>query len=462
MTLADVAKVAGVSAITASRALNTPNRVSQGAQKRVRDAVERTGYVPNMVAGGLASSRSRLVAALVPTIAGPVFLETVQALTEALAESGYQLMLGQSGYGGAREDALLDAIIGRRPDGIVLTGIMHSAEGRRRLLAAGIPVVETWDLTPTPIDMLVGFSHEKVGHAVAEYLFAQGRRKLAIVTADDHRAGLRRKGFEETATRLGIASPSVTARLFGVFVKDGIDPFMAEASVLPYDIANTLVELAIHDAGVRVGYWRSVSHALNCFANESFIDELASAAGKDPVAYRTAMLTGKDAERYRNVLSIATTKAGWGKAPKGRFHGVALMEGYGTYVAQVSEVSIDKGEIRVHKVTCAVDCGMMVNPDIVKAQVESSVAYGMSAALLSKITFKDGMVEQSNFHDYQVLRMNQMPVVDVHLVQSTEKPGGIGEPVVATCGPSVANAVFAATGKRVRKLPIEAADLKTA
>ena len=202
-------------------------------------------------------------------------------------------------------------------------------------------------------------------------------------------AGLDADG-KPVAMKFRITSPSVTARLFGVFVKDGIDPFMAEASVLPYDIPNTLVELAIHDAGVRVGYWRSVSHALNCFANESFIDELASAAGKDPVAYRTAMLTGKDAERYRNVLSIATSKAGWGKAPKGRFHGVALMEGYGTYVAQVSEVSIDKGEIRVHKVTCAVDCGMMVNPDIVKAQVESSVAYGMSAVLLSKITFKDG------------------------------------------------------------------------
>ena len=202
--MSDVAKVAGVSAITASRALNTPQKVSPDALKRVRDAVERTGYVPNMLAGGLASSRSRLVAALVPTIAGPVFLETVQALTEALAVSGYQLMLGQSGYGGAREDALLDAIIGRRPDGIVLTGIMHSAEGRRRLLGAGIPVVETWDLTPTPIDMLVGFSHEKVGKAVAEYLVAQGRRKLAIVTADDYRAGLRRKGFEVTATQLGL------------------------------------------------------------------------------------------------------------------------------------------------------------------------------------------------------------------------------------------------------------------
>ena len=203
ITLADVAKLAGVSAITASRALNTPDQVSADARQRVRDAVERTGYVPNMLAGGLASTRSRLVAAVVPTIAGPVFLETIQALTEALAESGYQLMLGQSGYANSREDALLDAIIGRRPDGIVLTGIMHSADGRRRLLAAGIPVVETWDLTPTPIDMLVGFSHEKVGAAVAEYLHARGRRRLAIITADDPRAGLRREGFVQAAGRVG-------------------------------------------------------------------------------------------------------------------------------------------------------------------------------------------------------------------------------------------------------------------
>ncbi|MEO8384063.1 MAG: molybdopterin cofactor-binding domain-containing protein, partial [Betaproteobacteria bacterium] len=272
-------------------------------------------------------------------------------------------------------------------------------------------------------------------------------------------AGLDASG-KPVAIKYRLTSPSVTSRLFGAFVKDGIDPFMAEAAVMPYDIANTLVEMAIHDAGVRVGYWRSVSHALNCFANESFIDELAAASGKDPVAYRLAMLNGKQAERFRNVLNIATSKAGWGKAHSGRFHGVALMEGYGTYVAQVSEISIAKGEIRVHKVTCAVDCGTMVNPDIVKAQVESSVAYGLSAVLLSKITFKDGKVEQSNFHDYQVMRMNQMPVVDVHLVVSSEKPGGIGEPVVATCAPSVANAVFAATGKRVRKLPIEAADLR--
>jgi LacI family gluconate utilization system Gnt-I transcriptional repressor len=203
ITLADVAKLAGVSAITASRALNTPDHVSPDALQRVREAVERTGYVPNMLAGGLASARSRLVAAVVPTIAGPVFLETIQALTEALAESGYQLMLGQGGYANSREDALLDAIIGRRPDGIVLTGIMHSAEGRRRLLAAGIPTVETWDLTPTPIDMLVGFSHEKVGASVAEYLHARGRSRPAIVTADDPRAGVRRESFIRTAARLG-------------------------------------------------------------------------------------------------------------------------------------------------------------------------------------------------------------------------------------------------------------------
>ena len=201
--MSDVAKVAGVSAITASRALNTPDLVSPATLHRIRQAIERTGYVPNMLAGGLASSRSRLVAALVPTIAGPVFLETIQALTEALAAAGYQLMLGQSGYTGSREDALLDAIIGRRPDGIVLTGIMHSPGGRKRLLAAGIPVVETWDLTPTPIDMLVGFSHDRVGTAVAEFLHAKGRRRLAIITADDHRAGLRRNAFVEAAVRLG-------------------------------------------------------------------------------------------------------------------------------------------------------------------------------------------------------------------------------------------------------------------
>jgi LacI family transcriptional regulator, gluconate utilization system Gnt-I transcriptional repressor len=203
ITLSDVARLAGVSPITASRALNTPGQVAPAALQRVRDAVQRTGYVPNMLAGGLASNRSRLVAAVVPSIGGgAVFMEMLQSLTESLAESGYQLMLGQSGYVQSREDALLDAIIGRRPDGIVLTGIMHSAEGRRRLLASGIPVVETWDLTPTPIDMLVGFSHERAGAAVADYLHAKGRRRLAVLSGDDERAKRRNAAFVAQARQV--------------------------------------------------------------------------------------------------------------------------------------------------------------------------------------------------------------------------------------------------------------------
>lgn len=202
VTLHDVARLAGVAPITASRAVNTPDRVSPEVLKKVSEAIARTGYVPNRLAGGLASTRSRLVAAVVPTISGPVFLETVQSLTEALAERGYQLMLGQAGYGGTREDALLEAIIGRRPDGIVLTGILHSAEGRRRLLASGIPVVETWDLTPTPIDMLVGFSHVDVGRAVAQFLHRRGRRRLALVSGDDERAQRRAAAFQAAAAEL--------------------------------------------------------------------------------------------------------------------------------------------------------------------------------------------------------------------------------------------------------------------
>lgn len=204
VTLHDVAKLAGVAPITASRALNTPGQVSAELLKRVLDAVARTGYVPNRLAGGLASARSRLVAAVVPSVSGPVFLETVQSLTAALAEQGYQLMLGQSGYADSREDALLEAIVGRRPDGIVLTGIMHSPEGRKRLLAAGIPVVETWDLTPTPLDMLVGFSHVDVGRAVADFLRARGRRGLAVVAGDDERAKRRVQAFRAAAGAAGL------------------------------------------------------------------------------------------------------------------------------------------------------------------------------------------------------------------------------------------------------------------
>jgi len=208
VTLHEVARIAGVAPITASRVLNTPDQVSEEVRKKVQDAIAKTGYVPNRLAGSLASSRSKLVAAVVPTIAGPVFLETIQSLTEALALKGYQLMLGQSGYADSREDALLDAIIGRRPDGIVLTGIMHSEQGRKRLASAGIPIVETWDLTPSPIDMLVGFSHEQVGRAALAYFKAKGRTRLAIVSGDDERAARRTQGFVAAAKSARL--PAVT------------------------------------------------------------------------------------------------------------------------------------------------------------------------------------------------------------------------------------------------------------
>ena len=209
VTLHDVARLAAVAPITASRALNTPGRVSPEVLRKVTEAVRRTGYVPNLLAGGLASARSKLVAALVPTIAGPVYFRTVQALTAALDEQGYQLMLGQSGYADSREDALLEAIIGRRPDGIVLTGIMHSTQGRKRLLAAGIPVVETWDLTPNPIDMVVGFSHVDIGRAVALFLHDKGRRRLAVVAADDERSERRHAAFCDAARVLGLPQVQV-------------------------------------------------------------------------------------------------------------------------------------------------------------------------------------------------------------------------------------------------------------
>ena len=276
-------------------------------------------------------------------------------------------------------------------------------------------------------------------------------------------------GLDDKGTPVGLksrlTSQSVTARLFPAFVKDGMEPFMTEAAVTPYGIANVNVENLIIDSGVRVGYWRSVSHALNAFANESFVDEMAAAGGRDPLELRMSLLNGKENERFRNVLKLATDKAGYkpgGKLANGHSLGIALMEGYGTYVAQVAEVSVVQDKIKVHRVSVAVDCGMMVNPDIVKAQVESSVVFGLSAALLSKITIKDGRVQQANFHDYPVLRMNGMPVVAVHLVASTESPGGIGEPITATTGPSVANAVFNATGKRIRKMPMTSEDLKIA
>ena len=258
------------------------------------------------------------------------------------------------------------------------------------------------------------------------------------------------------ALSLKMSSPSVTVRLFPQIVKDGVDPLMTEAILVPYDIANQSVGTVIHDTGLRVGYLRSVSHALNVFANESFIDELAAAAGKDPYEYRLALLDKQP--RFKNVLQLAAQKAGWGKPlPKGRARGIALMEGYETYMAQVVEVSAVGRQVKVHRVVVAVDLGRMVNPNIVEQQIESNVVFGLTAALYGDITLKDGRVQQTNFDSYKLLRMPEMPKVEMHIVKSTAKPGGIGEPGMALISPAIANAVFALNGKRLRKMPFSLA-----
>nr|WP_275425854.1 LacI family DNA-binding transcriptional regulator [Rhodoferax koreense] len=209
LTVHDVARLAGVSTMTVSRAINTPDKVSPLTLQKVKQVVAQIGYVPNAMASGLRLSRAKLVAAVLPTLTGPVFQETVRSLASALDQAGYQLMIGQTGYETSREDALLDAVIRRRPDGIVLVGILHSVEGRRQLLSSGIPVVETWDLTPTPIDMLVGFSHERIGESVCRFLAGKGYRRPVLLTASDPRAQRRLEGFRRAAGTLGLEVPAV-------------------------------------------------------------------------------------------------------------------------------------------------------------------------------------------------------------------------------------------------------------
>ena len=246
-------------------------------------------------------------------------------------------------------------------------------------------------------------------------------------------------------------------------IHDGIDETSVEgASDSPYEIPNFLVDYHMAPDGVPVLWWRSVGHSINGFVKESFIDELAHAGQQDPYKLRRVLLG--EHPRERGVLDLVASKSGWGDPlPEGHGRGIAMHKSFGSYVAQVAEASVDKnGRIRVHKVTCAVDCGRTVNPDTIQAQMESAIVFGLSAALHGTITFKNGRVQQSNFDDYQVLRMDEMPEVEVFIVESLDNPGGIGEPGVPPIAPAVANAVFAATGVRLRQLPMTAERVKEA
>lgn len=264
--------------------------------------------------------------------------------------------------------------------------------------------------------------------------------------------------------KCGVGSPSIMAASgFMKIPENGVDTFAMEGIAdHPYDIGNQRLAYGRQEPGPQVWFWRSVGHSQNIFFIESFIDELAAAAKKDPFEFRRAML-GKQ-PRYRGVLELAAAKAGWGRPlPAGVSRGIAVAQSFGSYVAEVAEVSVaPDGTPKVHRVVAAVDCGMTVNPQTIARQIEGAIVYGLSAALYGKITFKDGRVEQGNFNDYPVLRMSEMPKVEVHIMPSTEKPGGIGEPGTPPIAPAVANAIFAATGKRLRSLPFDTGALKKA
>jgi len=254
-----------------------------------------------------------------------------------------------------------------------------------------------------------------------------------------------------------IVGPSIIAgtAFEPMMMKEGIDPTSVEGVAdTPYAIPNMQVQLHTLNVGVPVLWWRSVGHSHTAFVMETMIDELAAEAKQDPVAFRRALLVNQP--RVLRVLDLAASKAGWGTAPpKGTARGIAVHESFGSVCAQVAEVSLEGDRVRVRRVVAAFDCGRVVNPLTVEAQVQSAIAFGLSGALYGRISFKEGRVEQSNFHDYQVLRIDEMPRVEVHLVPGGDKPTGVGEPGTPPVAPAVANALFALTGKRVRVLPLE-------
>jgi isoquinoline 1-oxidoreductase subunit beta len=274
-------------------------------------------------------------------------------------------------------------------------------------------------------------------------------------------AGLDEKG-EPVAWNHRIAGSSILARWLAPAFDDGLGPDTTEGAIdLAYDLPNMHVEyLRVEPPGIPTTFWRSPGPSHNVFVTESFMDELAAAAKQDAVAYRRALLD--KSPRAKAVLELAAEKAGWGQSlPERVGRGVSLQFVFGTYMAQVAEVEVSKnGAVRVRRVVCAVDCGTVVNPDTVEAQIQGAIIFGITAALYGEITLKDGRVQQTNFDTYQMLRMNEAPAIEVHIVQNSEPPGGMGEPGTSAIVPAVTNAIFAATGKRLRSLPIDTTLLK--
>jgi isoquinoline 1-oxidoreductase beta subunit len=263
------------------------------------------------------------------------------------------------------------------------------------------------------------------------------------------------------ALKCRVVGPSIFSRFFPGSIKNGLDNSSVEGIVeARYAIPNFFCDYVLTETGVPVGFWRSVGNSQNSYIMECFIDELAKASGKDPFEFRCKLLA--NAPRHRAVLELAAEKSGWTTPlPPGRYRGIAVVESFSSFVAEVAEISLDRkaGTVKVHRVVAAVDCGRHVNPETIRAQIEGAIVYGLTAALKGEITISNGAVEQSNFNDYDLLRINEMPQIEVHIVDSKDAPGGIGEPGTPPIAPAVCNAIFSATGKPIRRLPIRREDL---
>jgi isoquinoline 1-oxidoreductase beta subunit len=341
-------------------------------------------------------------------------------------------------------------MFGMKPEQVkVTTTMLGGGFGRRFGLDMVIDSAEIAKAAGVPVKLVYAREDDIKGH------FYRPAAYVRLLGALDDRGN-------PSAVKMHTVCSSI-AQAAGFPLDKGLDSFAVEGlKEWPYDTPNVRVEWSQSEAPLGVWFWRSVGHSQNIFFAESLIDEMAAAAGKDPFEYRRALL-GK-APRYRGALELAAEKAGWGKPlPAGVSRGIAVGQSFGSFVAQVVEASVDKdGQVTLRRVVCAVDCGLTANPDIVKRQMESALVFGLGAALHGKITVKDGRIEQSNFDSYPVPRIGEVPPVEVHIVPSSEAPGGVGEPGLTPLAPALTNAIFAATGVRVRKLPIDPEALKRA
>ena len=422
---------------------------------------KRLAATPGKVARNDGDAAKAMAAATKTLEAGYEFPYLAHAAMEPLdcviklAKDGCEVWNGEQFQTGDQNN--LARVLGLKPEQVKLNMLYAGGSFGRRANPAGDYLVEAAE--------------------IAKALAKQGKYDLPIklvwTREDDMTGGYYRPAYYHTlkagldaagtvvAWQHRIVGQSITAGtpFEAAMVKNGVDETSVEgASTLPYAIPNLAVDLHSPSVGVPVLWWRSVGATHTAYSTETFIDELAQAAGKDPVAFRRALLDKH--QRHLAVLDLAAKEAGWGtplpaaKAGEKRGRGVAVVESFNTVVAQVVEVTVRGKEFSVDRVVCAVHCGIAVNPDNVRAQMEGGIGFGLSAALYGRITLKNGAVEQSNFHDYPVLRIAEMPKVEVHIVPSADKPTGVGEPGVPPVAPALANALAAATGQRLRVLPL--------